>query len=167
MLALAGPAPAGMEIADLWTRTPPESPSGRNTHGPGPALPGPAPGEPDRRSGPDAEASLLTVTVIVDPACPGSAPLLRQLAQGRARLLNVRVDAWLARPPERRRASVRGLGELAQAGIPLQWDPRVIRRLAPRALPAVYVQGAQGRRVTATGVPPLEALWRALQGSGR
>jgi hypothetical protein len=81
----------------FWTRTPPEAPSGWNTHGSRPALPAPAPREPDTRSGRDAEASLLTVTVILDPACAGSAPLLRQLAQARARLPDVRVDAWLAR----------------------------------------------------------------------
>ena len=166
MLALAGPVPAGTEVADLWTRTPPEAPSARNTHGSRPAVPAPAPAEPHTRSEPDAEASLLTVTVIVDPACPSSGPLLRQLAQARARLPDVRVDAWLARPPERRRASVRALGELAGTGIPLHWNPAVIRRLAPRALPAVYVHDAQGRRVSATGVAPLDVLWRALRGPG-
>lgn len=147
---------------DLWmpkrppTATPRATPSrGVAPAARAPATPRDAPARPTR--------TPFTVTAVVALECPQSLPLLEALAAFRARHPDVAVEALLAAPPPRGARWGEALVALTQPGIPLGWTPARLRRLAPPAVPAVYVLDTQGRGVQAAGVPPLEELVRVAR----
>ena len=79
----------------------------------------------------------------------------------------VAVIILLATRPARSREGVRPLVAAAEAGVTVTWAPGAVRRLAPPALPAVYLEDDRGHANRATGRPPLEALWRIVsRGAG-
>jgi hypothetical protein len=160
MLALAMPA-----SADLWTSSSPGSavPVERRA---APSLANRAPtpdnGAIDRHGEPP-----FTLTILVDPACPVS-PAVVQDALAFARThADVDVRVLVATRPARSPDGMRTLVAAAEAGLRVAWAPGAVRRLAPVALPAVYLEDNQGHGARATGRPPLEALWRAVARGSR
>jgi hypothetical protein len=77
---------------------------------------------------------------------------------------DVAVEVVLTAPPAGgSRDAMRALATLAESGVPVTWDPAGFRRLAPPAVPALWLRDAQGRGVRASGRPSLDALWQAAR----
>lgn len=163
ILALGLVTPAA---ADLWTTVPPRA-AGSPVRG------APASATPDRpaldRGARDGRAEgPFALTVLVDPACAETSAVVQDALAFARQHGDVAVRVWLATRPARARGSLRTLVAAAEAGVTVAWVPGAVRRLAPAALPAVYVDDGQGHGVRATGRPPLEALWRRVHtGAGR
>jgi hypothetical protein len=154
-LALATPA-----SADLWTAAPPESPP--PTARWSPPLPNAASPVPDDGGRNGRANRRFTLTVAVDPAC-GETPAVVQDALTFARThTDVAVHVLLATRPTRSPEVMRILVTAAEAGATVTWAPGVVSRLAPAALPAVYLEDRRGGGARATGRPSLEMLWRTV-----
>jgi hypothetical protein len=155
MLALAMPA-----SADLWTSSPPGSAARVEQEAP----PTPIQRAPSTDNGArDGDRQTpFTLTVLVDPGCPLSPDVLQDALAFAPTHADVDVRVLIATRPTRSRDGMRTLVAAAEAGLRVAWAPGAVRRLAPVALPAVYLEDHQGRGVRATGRPPLEALWRAV-----
>jgi hypothetical protein len=97
----------------------------------------------------------------VDPACPVSSAAVQDALAFAHTHADVDVRVLIATRPARSPEGMRALVAAAEAGVTVAWAPGAVRRLAPRALPAVYLED-NGRGARATGRPPLEALWRAV-----
>jgi hypothetical protein len=155
MLMLTMPA-----SADLWTSSPPGSPA---------RVEPPAPSSPTKRA-PSTDTGArdgdrqapFTLTVLVDPACPLSPAVLQDALAFARTHADVDVRVLVATRPARSHDGMRTLVAAAEAGLRVAWAPGAVRRLAPVALPAVYLEDHQGHGARATGRPPLEALWRAV-----
>jgi hypothetical protein len=161
ILALGLVVPAS---ADLWTSQP--------ASGPSPTEPTTsAPLSRAAGSGPStgAEAGAApSLTVIVDPACAVTSAVVQDTVRFARTHGDVAVRVILATPPRQARQSLQALVVAAQGGLDVAWVPAEVRRRAPSALPAVYLDDGQGHGVRATGRPPLDALWRMVHtGSGR
>jgi hypothetical protein len=105
---------------------------------------------------------------MVDPACAASLSIIEDAAAFARTHRDVAVRVILAGPPGRTRQPLRALAEAAQNGLDIAWVPAEVRRRAPAALPAVYLDDGQGHGVRATGRPPLDMLWRMVHtGAGR
>jgi hypothetical protein len=150
--------------ADLWTSSPSES-AARVEQEVRPAPTQRARStEKGARDG-DRQAPF-TLTVLVDPTCPLSPAVLQDALAFARTHADVDVRVLIATRPARSRDGMRTLVAAAEAGLRVAWAPGAVRRLAPVALPAVYLEDHQGHGARATGRPPLEALWRAVaQGS--
>jgi len=152
--------------ADLWTPPPPLG-------SPSPPTPDtPASPNPDRRGlegGPrdGRPERAFTLTVVVDPAC-AETPAVVQDALAFARThADVAVRILLATRPARSHEGMRPLVVAAETGVTVTRAPGAVRRLAPPALPAVYLEDRRGHAARATGRPPLETLWRVVsRGAG-
>jgi hypothetical protein len=107
----------------------------------------------------------VTLTVLVDPACPVSAAVTEDALIFARAHSDVAVRVLLASPPARSRDGMRPFVVAAEAGAAVAWVPGAVRRLAPAALPAVYLEDRRGHGARATGRPPLETLWRAVRGT--
>jgi hypothetical protein len=160
MLALAMPA-----SADLWTSSPPGSAARVEQE----AAPAPAQRAPSTDTGArdDSRQAPFTLTVLVDSACPLSPAVLQDALAFARTHADVDVRVFVATRPARSRDGMRTLVAAAEAGLRVAWAPGAVRRLAPVALPAVYLEDHQGRGARATGRPPLEALWRAVARGSR
>jgi hypothetical protein len=147
--------------ADLWTASP--APPGERTLAP----PTARPLRPNDASRDGARDPAFTLTLVVDPACPVSAAVLQDaLAFARVHR-DVAVRILLANQRMRSRNDMGAFVAAAEGGATVAWAPGAVRRLAPTALPAVYLEDGDGRGARATGRPPLEMLWRAaLERSG-
>ena len=99
---------------------------------------------------------------MVDPACPETPAVVQDALTFARAHPDVAVRIWLATRPTRSRDGMRLLVTAAEAGATVTWAPGAVRRLAPAALPAVYLEDRRGRGARATGRPPLEALWRTV-----
>jgi hypothetical protein len=139
-LALATPA-----SADLWTAPPASS-------------------APVERPTPPSPTGPFTLTVVVDPACPVSAAVTRDALVFARAHADVVVQILLTTRPARSREAMRPYLAAAEAGVRVAWVPGAVGRLAPAALPAVYLEDGRGHGARATGRPPLETLWRAVRG---
>jgi hypothetical protein len=103
----------------------------------------------------------------VDPACSITATVVEDAAAFARTHGHVTVRVLLAGPPGRSRETLPALAVAAQGGLDVAWVPVEVRRRAPAALPAIYLEDGQGRGVRAAGRPPLDALWRMIHaGSG-
>jgi hypothetical protein len=160
MLALTMPA-----SADLWTSSPPGSAATVDRGAP-PSPTHRAPAADNRARNGHREAPF-TLTVLVDPACPLSPAVLQDALDFARTHADVDVRVLVATRPARSRDGMRTLVAAAEAGLRVAWAPGAVRRLAPVALPAVYLEDSQGRGSRATGRPPLEALWRAVAKGSR
>jgi hypothetical protein len=109
----------------------------------------------------------FTLTILVDPACPLSPAVLQDALAFARTHADVDVRVLVATRPARSRDGMRTLVAAAEAGLRVSWAPGAMRRLAPVALPAVYLEDNQGHGARATGRPPLEALWRAVSRGSR
>ena len=159
-LGLATPA-----AADLWTTQPPVStPSAGQPASRAPASPPPGAG----RSTVDGAAGVTpALTVIVDPACSVPAAVVEDAGAFARTHGDVAVRVLLTGPPGRSRETLRALAVAAGGGLDVVWIPAEVRRRAPNALPAMYMEDGRGRGVRAAGRPPLDALWRMIHtGSG-
>jgi hypothetical protein len=159
-LALATPA-----SADLWTAGPPGSsaPTARGA----PPSPNAQSRVPDDGARDAHREPPFTLTVVVDPACPETPAVVRDALAFARTHADVAVRVLLATRPTRSRDGMRILVTAAEAGATVTWAPGAVRRLAPAALPAVYLEDSRGAGARATGRPPLEALWRTVvRGSG-
>ena len=150
--------------ADLWTSQPPASaPSTTQSTMRAPAS-GSAGGD---RSPAGAAGAMPSLTVIVDPACFVTAAVVEDVAAFARTHHDVAVRVLLAAPPGRAREALRVLAAAAQGGLDVAWVPAEVRRRAPAAVPAIYLEDGQGRGVRAAGRPSLDALWRTIHaGSG-
>jgi hypothetical protein len=159
-LALATPA-----SADLWTAAPPGSPAPAARRVPlSPNADRPVPDDAARDGRPERR---FTLTIVVDPACPETPAIVQDALTFARTHADVAVRVLLATRPTRSRNEMRILVTAAEAGAAVTWAPGVVRRLAPAALPAVYLEDLKGAGARATGRPPLEALWRTVvRGSG-
>jgi hypothetical protein len=151
--------------ADLWTSQPLAS---------APSTTPPTTSAPlNRADGPASSADATAVgrpslTVIVDPACSVTAQTVEDAAVFARAHGDIAVRVILTGAPRQARQSLRTLIEAAQNGLDLAWVPAEVRRRAPAALPAVYLDDGQGHGVRATGRPPLDVLWRRVRtGAGR
>ena len=159
-LGLATPA-----SADLWTSPPPASAPSTSQ----PTARAPASGSvaADRSSADGEPGRRLSLTVIVDPACSVTAAVVEDAAAFARTHGDVAVRVLLAAPPGRSRETLRALAVAAAGGLDVAWVPAEVRRRAPAALPAIYLEDGRGRGVRAAGRPPLDALWRMVRaGSG-
>jgi hypothetical protein len=155
MLALAMPA-----SADLWTSSPPGSAARVEQE----AAPAPTQRAPSTDTGArdGHREAPFTLTVLVDPTCPLSPAVLQDALAFARTHADVDVRVLIATRPARSRDGMRTLVAAAEAGLRVAWAPGAVRRLAPVALPAVYLEDHQGRGARATGRPPLEMLWRTV-----
>jgi hypothetical protein len=131
--------------------------------------PAPTQRAPSTDTGPrdgDRQAPF-TLTILVDPACPLSPAVLQDALAFARTHADVDVRVLVATRPARSRDGMRTLVAAAEAGLRVSWAPGAMRRLAPVALPAVYLEDNQGHGARATGRPPLEALWRAVSRGSR
>lgn len=146
--------------ADLWTSSPPGSAATVDPAAP----PSPTHRVPaaDNGARDDDRQAPFTLTVLVDPACPLSPAVLQDALAFARTHADVDVRVLVATRPARSRDGMRTLVAAAEAGLRVAWAPGAVRRLAPVALPAVYLEDHQGHGARATGRPPLEALWRAV-----
>ena len=145
--------------ADLWTSPPPASAPSTTQ----PTTRAPASGSAGaERSSPSAARATLSLTVIVDPACPVTAGVVEDAAAFARTHHDVAVRVLLAVPPGRARETLRALAVAAQGGLDVAWVPAEVRRRAPVALPAMYLEDGRGSGVRAAGRPPLDALWRTI-----
>jgi hypothetical protein len=160
MLVLAMPA-----SADLWTSSPPGSPARVEPQTPSAPTKRAPSTDTGARDG-DRQAPL-TLTVLVDPACPLSAAVLQDALTFARTHADVDVRVLVATRPARSHDGMPPLVAAAESGLRVAWAPDAVRRLAPVALPAVYLEDHQGRGARATGRPPLEALWRAVARGSR
>jgi hypothetical protein len=160
MLALAMPA-----SADLWT----SSPSGSAARVEQEAAPAPTQRAPSTDTGArDGHRERpFTLTVLVDPTCPLSPAVLQDALAFARTHADVDVRVLVATRPAWSRDGMRTLVAAAEASLRVAWAPDAVRRLAPVALPAVYLEDNQGRGARATGRPPLEALWRVVARGSR
>ena len=150
--------------ADLWTSQPPASaPSTTQRTERAPAS-GSAGAE---RSSAGAAGAMPSLTVIVDPGCSVTAAVVEDAAAFARTHHDVAVRVLLAAPPGRSRETLRALAVAAERGLDVAWVPAEVRRRAPVALPAIYLEDGRGRGGRAAGRPPLDALWRMIHtGSG-
>ncbi len=148
--------------ADLWTSQP--STSAPSTTQPTTRAPASGSAGAERSSAGAAGAAL---TVIVDPACSVTAAVVGDAVAFARTHGDVAIRVLLAAPPGRARETIRALAVAAKGGLDVAWVPAEVRRRAPVALPAIYMEDGQGRGVRAAGRPPLDALWRMIHtGSG-
>ena len=156
ILALGLVTPAS---ADLWTSPPSASP---------PSATAPTTRAPVNRvagSGPPPDAAARptpSLTVVVDQACSVTAAIVQDAAAFARNHGDIAVRVILARPPGRTRQSLGAFVVAAQGGLDIAWVPAEVRRRAPAALPAVYLDDGHGHGVRATGRPSLDALWRVV-----
>ena len=109
----------------------------------------------------------LSLTVVADPACSASVAVVEDAAAFARAHGDVSVRVLLTAPPRRSRETLQALAAMTQTGLHVAWIPAEVRRRAPAALPAVYMEDGRGRGVRAAGRPPLDALWRLVRpGSG-
>jgi hypothetical protein len=155
-LALATPA-----SADLWTSRP--SVSAPSAGQPASRMPVTDASRPDRSTADGRAGTTPSLTVVVDPACSVSAPVVEDAAAFARAHREVAVRVLLATPPGRSRETLRALAAAAETGLHVAWTPAEVRRRAPAALPAVYMEDGRGRGVRGAGRPPLDALWRMIQ----
>ena len=151
--------------ADLWTPPPPGSAA------PAQGLTAPARDQTmsahqdGRRDGHHEPA--FTLTVVADPACPVSPAVVQDALAFAHAHRDIGVRILLANRPARSRHEMGPFVDAAQAGVTVAWAPGAVRRLAPVALPALFLEDGQGHGARATGRPPLETLWQAVvRGSG-
>jgi hypothetical protein len=104
---------------------------------------------------------------VIDPACPHSVSLLEDLAKRRRRDPALTVEILLATLPHRGDGRTAAWQALLHVGLPMVWNPGRLRRLAPAALPAVWVLDPDGHGVRAVGVPPLDALMADVRAQPR
>jgi hypothetical protein len=134
------------------TGTPPAGPSAAPNHSP--VIRAPA----------DADsARSLTLTVLVDPMCPVTETVVREATDFARRRPEVTLRVLFSSWPDGSRQVAGVIAALMALGVSPTWAPATVRQLAPRALPTVYLQNAAGHGVRATGRPPLDTLWRAVQ----
>jgi hypothetical protein len=150
--------------ADLWTSQPSASAPSTTQ----PTTRAPASGSVGaERSSAGAAGATPSLTVIVDPACSVTAAVMEDAAAFARTHHDVAVRVLLAAPPGRSRETLRALAVSAEGGLDVAWVPAEVRRRAPVALPAIYLEDGRGRGVRAAGRPPLDALWRMIHtGSG-
>ncbi len=151
VIATGGPSSHAQDRrADLWTTR--EAAPRSGPHRPADVIP--------RSSAPGTRRESLTVTVtaVIDPACPHSLSLLGDLAERRRHDPALRLEILLATLPRRGDGRAAAWQALLEVGIPMVWNPGRLRRLAPAALPAVWVLNPDGNGLRAVGLPPLDAL---------
>jgi hypothetical protein len=136
--------------ADLWTTR--EAVPRSGPHRPTDVIPRASPSATRR------ESLTVTVTAVIDPDCPHSLSLLGDLAERRRHDPVLRVEILLATVPRRGDGRAAAWQAVLQVGLPMVWNPGRLRRLAPAALPAVWVLDPDGHGVRAAGRPPLAAL---------
>ena len=145
--------------ADLWT----SHPSATTPSTSQPTTRAPASGAVGAARSPAGTAGAMpSLTVIVDPACSVTAAVVEDAAAFARTHADVAVRVLLAAPPGRSRETLRALAVAAERGLDVAWVPAEVRRRAPAALPAIYMEDGQGRGVRAAGRPPLDALWRMI-----
>jgi hypothetical protein len=150
-IATGGPASLAQErYADLWTTR--EAVPRATPHRPTDASSASSPRAPRR------ESRATTVIAVIDPACPQSVSLLEDLAERGRQDRELRVEILLATLPYRGDGRAAAWQAVLHVGLPLVWNPGRLRRLAPAALPAVWVVDPDGHGVRAVGVPPLDTL---------
>jgi hypothetical protein len=109
----------------------------------------------------------FTLTVVADPTCPVSPAVVQDALAFAQAHRDIGVRILLANRPARSRHEMGPFVDATQAGVTVAWAPGAVRRLAPVALPALFLEDGQGHGARATGRPPLEALWQAVvRGSG-
>ena len=114
------------------------------------------------RSSAGSGGATPSLTVIVDPACSVTAGVVEDVTAFARTHGNAAVRVLLAAPPGRSRETLRALAVAAESGLDVAWVPAEVRRRAPVALPAIYMEDGQGRGVRAAGRPSLDALWRTI-----
>lgn len=139
-LALVTPA-----TADLWTTRPPVS--APRTGQPASGAPATPPSRPGSPTAGGATAATPSLTVIVDPACSVTAAVVGDAVAFARTHGDVAVRVLLAAPPGRSRETLRALAVAAERGLDVAWVPAEVRRRAPVALPAVYMESGRGRGV--------------------
>ena len=113
-----------------------DGPRHRRTRAPGPRRRGPR--WPSRRR-------RFTLTVVVDLACPVDSR--RRAGRAHLRTRPSPTSPCASGSPRGPRGPGTGCGSLvtaAEAGATVTWAPGAVRRLAPVALPAVYLRGPPG-----------------------
>jgi hypothetical protein len=155
-LALATPA-----SADLWTSQP--AATAPSASQPASMMPVTEATRPDRSTAGGRAGATPSLTVVVDPACSVSAAAVEDAVAFAQAHREVTVRLLLATPPGRSRETLRALAAAAETGLHVAWVPAEVRRRAPAALPAAYLEDGRGRVVRAAGRPPLDTLWRTIQ----
>ncbi len=160
VIATGGPSSHAQDRhADLWTTHQATPRSG--LHRPTGVMP------PSSARATRPESRPVTVIAVIDPACPHSLALLGDLAERRRHDPALRVEILLATLPRRGDGRAAAWQALLQVGLPLRWNPGRLRRLAPAALPAVWVLDPDGHGVRAVGLPPLDALMADVRAHAR
>ncbi len=160
VIATGGPSSFAQErYADLWT--PREAGPRATPHRPTEVSSSSATRAPRR------ESPAITVIAVIDPACPQSVSLLEDLAERHRQDRKLRVEILLATLPHRGDGRAAAWKALLHVGLPMVWNPRRLRRLAPAALPAVWVLDPDGHGVRAVGLPPLDVLMADVRAQAR